>query len=171
MSRNWIAVAVAMTLAGSAWSAPGPTQAQLDNARDSTEWLMPNYDYAEAGQKYMGGSFTWDPVDKSTGWLTAVRAKTGREVWKYHSPRPMLAAVTATSGDMIFTGELTGDFLAMNARTGNVVYRYSGGGAIIGGVISYAVDGKQYVAVVSGMAAGFWLGPQGSMTVTVFALP
>ena len=32
-------------------------------------------------------------------------------------------------------------------------------------------DGKQYVAVVSGMAAGFWLGPPGSMTVTVFALP
>ena len=32
-------------------------------------------------------------------------------------------------------------------------------------------DGKQYVAVVSGMAAGCWLGPPGSMTVTVFALP
>ncbi|MEO8005677.1 MAG: pyrrolo-quinoline quinone, partial [Betaproteobacteria bacterium] len=72
---------------------------------------------------------------------------------------------------MIFTGELTGDFLAMNARTGDVVYRYPGGGTIIGGVISYAVDGKQYIAVVSGMAGGFWLGPQGSMTVTVFALP
>lgn len=124
-----------------------------------------------AGQQYMGGSFTWDPVEKSTGWLTAVQATTGREIWKYHSARPMLASVTATSGDMIFTGELTGDFLAMNARTGDIVYRYSGGGAIIGGVISYAVEGKQYIAVVSGMAAGFWLGPQGSMTVTVFALP
>jgi len=79
--------------------------------------------------------------------------------------------VTATSGDMLFTGELTGDFLAMDARNGNVVYRYSGGGAIVGGVITYAVGGKQYVAVVSGMAAGFWLGAPGSMTVTVFALP
>ena len=83
----------------------------------------------------------------------------------------MLASVTATSGDMLFTGELTGDFLAMDARNGNVVYRYNGGGAIVGGVISYAVEGKQYVAVVSGMAAGFWLGTPGSMTVTVFALP
>jgi len=92
-------------------------------------------------------------------------------VWRYHASRPMLAAVTATSGDMLFTGELTGDFLAMDARNGKVVYRYSGGGAIVGGVITYAANGKQYVAVVSGMAAGFWLGPPGSMTVTVFALP
>ena len=124
-----------------------------------------------AGQQYLGGSFTWDPVEKSSGWLTAVKASTGEELWRYHSSRPMLASVTATSGDMLFTGELTGDFLAMDARNGNVVYRYNGGGAIVGGVISYAVEGKQYVAVVSGMAAGFWLGTPGSMTVTVFALP
>ena len=83
----------------------------------------------------------------------------------------MLAAVTATSGDMLFTGELTGDFLALDARNGNVVYRFHGGGTIVGGVISYAVDGKQYVAAVSGMAAGFWQAQPGSMTVTVFALP
>ena len=124
-----------------------------------------------AGQQYMGGSFTADPVDQSTGWLTAVKATTGQEIWKYHSARPMVASVTATSGDMLFTGELTGDFLAMDARSGDVVYRYAGGGAIVGGVITYAAEGKQYVAVVSGMAAGFWLAPQGAMTVTVFALP
>ena len=52
----------------------------------------------------------------------------------------MLAAVTATSGDVIFTGELTGDFIALDARNGNVVYRFPGGGAIVGGVISYAAE-------------------------------
>jgi len=124
-----------------------------------------------AGQLYFGGSFTWDPVEKSRGWLSAIKASTGEVLWKYQSSRPMLAAVTATSADMLFTGELTGDFLAMDARNGNVVYRFSGGGAIVGGVISYAVNGKQYVAVVSGMAAGFWQAAPGSMTLTVFALP
>lgn len=124
-----------------------------------------------AGQQFFGGSFTWDPLEKSTGWLTAVKATTGEVAWKYHSSRPMVASVTATSGDMIFTGELTGDFLAMDARNGKILYRYNGGGAIVGGVISYAVNGKQYVAVVSGMAAGFWMAPPGAMTVTVFALP
>jgi alcohol dehydrogenase (cytochrome c) len=124
-----------------------------------------------AGQLYFGGSFTWDPVDKSGGWLTAVKATTGEVVWKYHSSRPMLGAVTATSGDMLFTGELTGDFLAMDARNGEVVYRFTGGGAIVGGVITYAVGAKQYVAAVSGMAAGFWQAQPGAMTLTVFALP
>jgi alcohol dehydrogenase (cytochrome c) len=124
-----------------------------------------------AGQQYFGGSFTWDPVEKSSGWLTAVRASTGEVKWRYESPRPMLASVTATSGDVLFTGELTGDFLALDARDGKVVYRFNNGGAIVGGVISYAVGGKQYVAVVSGMAAAFWQAQPGATMVTVFALP
>jgi alcohol dehydrogenase (cytochrome c) len=124
-----------------------------------------------AGQQYFGGSFTWDPVEKSSGWLTAVKASTGEVKWRYESPRPMLASVTATSGDMIFTGELTGDFLAIDGRNGNVVYRFNNGGAIVGGVISYAVKGKQYVAVVSGMAAAFWQAQPGATMLTVFALP
>ena len=124
-----------------------------------------------AGQLFMGGSFTYDPLEKSTGWLTAVKASTGEVAWKYHSARPMVAAVTATSGGVIFTGEMTGDFITLDAHNGNVLYRFNGGGAIVGGVISYAVNGKQYVAVVSGMAAGFWQAAPGSWTLIVFALP
>ena len=124
-----------------------------------------------AGQQFMGGSFTWDPVDKSRGWLTAVKASTGAEVWKYQSSRPMLAAVTATAGDVLFTGEVTGDFIAVDAANGKVLYRFNVGAPITGGVISYAVGGKQYVAVISGMAAAFWQAPPGSLTLVVFALP
>lgn len=62
-------------------------------------------------------------------------------------------------------------FIALDESDGKVVYRFNCGGSITGGVISYAVDGKQYVAVVSGMAAGFWQAQPGSMTLTVFALP
>jgi len=83
----------------------------------------------------------------------------------------MVAAVTATSGDVMFTGEMTGDFLALDSRNGKVVYRFNTGAPIIGGVISYAVNGKQYVAAISGMAAGFWQAGPGSETVVVFALP
>jgi alcohol dehydrogenase (cytochrome c) len=124
-----------------------------------------------AGQLFMGGSFSYDPIEKSRGWLTAVRASSGEILWKYHATRPMLAAVTATAGRVIFTGELTGDFTALDEADGKVLYRFNLGGSITGGVISYAVKGKQYVAVVSGMAAGFWQVQPGSMTVTVFALP
>ena len=124
-----------------------------------------------AGQLFMGGSFTYDPIEKSRGWLTAVKTSTGEVVWKYHSIRPMLAAVTATAGGVLFTGELTGDFIALDAGNGDVLYRFNGGGSITGGVISYAVDNKQYVAAVSGMAAAFWQTAPGSMTLIVFSLP
>ena len=55
------------------------------------------------GQQYMGGSFTFDSLGESRGWLTAVNASTGTILWKYQ----MLASVTTTSADLIFTGELT----------------------------------------------------------------
>ena len=58
-----------------------------------------------------------------------MKASTGEVLWKYQSSRPMVAAVTATSGDMMFTGEMTGDFLALDARNGKVVYRFNTGGA------------------------------------------
>jgi alcohol dehydrogenase (cytochrome c) len=39
-----------------------------------------------------------------------------------------------------------------------------------GGVITYAIDGKQYVAVASGSTSGFWFTPPGSSTIIIFGL-
>jgi alcohol dehydrogenase (cytochrome c) len=124
-----------------------------------------------AGQIYMGGMYQGDPPDKMKGWLTAVDASTGKVVWQYPSAKPMLAAVTTTAGGVIFTGELTGDFLTLDAKTGKVLYRFYTGGPMNGGVMSYAINGKQYVAAASGSTSGFWHAPLGSSTIVVFALP
>jgi len=123
------------------------------------------------GRFYMGGSTTADPLDKSTGWLTAIDASTGQVRWRYHSPRPMLAAVTTTSAEVVFTGELTGDFMALDAKSGEVLYRFSTGGAMNGGVVTYAINGKQYIAVAAGSANGFWRAAPAASTMILFALP
>jgi alcohol dehydrogenase (cytochrome c) len=123
------------------------------------------------GQQYMGGSFTFDSIGESRGWLTAVNASTGKITWRYHSKRPMLASVTTTSADLVFTGELTGDFVVLDARDGNVLYRFNTGGPVTAGVITYAVAGKQYVGVMSGAAIRFWRTPPASSTVIIFSLP
>jgi len=68
------------------------------------------------GRNYLGGSFTPDPGELGQGWLTAIDASTGAIRWRYRSRRPMLAAVTATSSDLLFTGELEGDFLVLDGR-------------------------------------------------------
>ena len=110
-------------------------------------------------------------VEQSRGWLTAVEASSGAVKWRYESKRPMLAAVATTAAELVFTGELSGDFLTLDARSGKVLYRFNTGGAPNGGVISYALNGKQYVAVASGSASGFWRAAPGASTIIVFALP
>ena len=80
--------------------------------------------------------------------------------------------MTTTAGGVLFTGELTGDFLALDAATGAVLYRFNTGGPIGGGIVTYAVGGKQYVAVAAGSPSNFWVDRNpGAPTIIVFALP
>jgi alcohol dehydrogenase (cytochrome c) len=123
------------------------------------------------GKLYMGGTTSMDPPTRAQGWVTAVDAATGAVKWKYRSPRPMVAAVTTTAGNVLFTGELTGDFLALDARSGDVLYRFNTGGPMGGGVVTYTAGGKQYVAVASGSPSNFWVaGNPGAPTIVVFTL-
>ena len=62
-------------------------------------------------------------------------------------------------------------FLVLDGRDGAVLYRFNTGGAMNGGVVTYQVAGKQYVAATSGSATFFWRTPPGSATVIVFSLP
>jgi alcohol dehydrogenase (cytochrome c) len=119
---------------------------------------------------YYGGSVTPDPREKSKGWLTAFDAATGKEIWKYASPTPLVAGVTATAGGVLFTGDLNNDFLALDARTGKVLYRFNTGGSIGGGTVTYEHNGKQFVAIASGSVSAFF-GGSGLPVVVVFALP
>jgi len=120
------------------------------------------------GMHYYGGAVASDPRERSKGWLTALDASTGKERWKYASPTPLVAGVTATSGGVLFTGDLNNDFLVLDAKTGHVLYRFNTGGSIGGGVITYALDGMQYVAATSGMVSAFF-GGSGLPAVVIFA--
>ncbi len=120
------------------------------------------------GQNYLGGEVT--PVGEWQGWLTALDVHDGSVRWRYRSAQPMVAAVTATGGGLVFTGEMTGDFIALDAADGTERYRFNTGGGINGGIATYAVAGRQYVAVTSG-GGTLTFGGGGSPTVFVFALP
>jgi len=118
---------------------------------------------------YYGGTIVMDPFEKARGWLTALDASTGKTRWRYASNTPMLAAVTATAGNVLFTGDFNRDFLTLDATNGKVLYRFNTGGEVAGGIVTYAVGGKQYVAAVSGYVSAFFKG-SGPAGVTVFAL-
>ncbi len=119
---------------------------------------------------YTGLANGWgtnDPVDKWSGWINAVDPKSGKMAWRVHTAAPMYAALTPTAGGVVFTGDLQGNFLALNARSGKTLYRFNTGGPIAGGVITYERDGKQYVAVASGSSGGS-IPLTGSTTIVIF---
>ena len=126
--------------------------------------------------EYTKGSLYWAtnvvPVstDTARGWLTAVDAEDGRVRWRFRAPAPIVAGVTHTAGGLLFTGDLHGNFYAFDAATGRVAYETNLGGAIAGGVMTYAVDGRQYVAAPAGNISRGTFGVLGSPTLIVMAL-
>jgi len=121
---------------------------------------------------YMGGGVI--PDSEQSGWLTAVDVESGEIRWRYHSPAPMVAGVTTTAGGLVLSGELTGNLLMLNAASGEVLNSIYTGAPIGGGVITYEVDGTQYIATNSGNAMmTFQTGHETprSGSVIVYALP
>ncbi len=127
------------------------------------------------GMPYWGGGVT--PSEQGYGELKAIDPMTGREAWSWRARYPMVASVLATAGDVVFTGEPTGEFNAWDARSGELLWQFQTGSGIHSNPITYSVNGKQYVAVASGW--GGWIkgfapelygGTRGS-TLFVFSLP
>jgi alcohol dehydrogenase (cytochrome c) len=84
------------------------------------------------------------------GALKALDPKTGEMVWQVKFADLTEGGVLATAGDVVFTGNREGYFHAFDARDGKVLWKVSLGGYIAAGPVSYAVEGKQYVAVAAG---------------------
>jgi alcohol dehydrogenase (cytochrome c) len=112
-----------------------------------------------------------DPITQWKGWITAFDAESGNIRWKLQTPKPMVAAITATAGGVVFTGDLDGQLFALEAATGKELWRQATGKGMGGGVISYRANGKQHVAAATGMNAGTWNIHAGAGRVVVYALP
>ena len=118
---------------------------------------------------YYGGGVTPDSADQSKGILMAFDAISGKVKWKKEWAHSWSSALTTTSGGVIFTGAYDNDFLVLDQANGEVLYRFNTGGSMGGGVVTYQVDGKQYVAAASGVISGFH-GGSGTSALVIFAL-
>ena len=113
--------------------------------------------------------------------IAKVNMETGK-MEKFHVQRnPTNGAVLATAGDLIFWGDMNRRFYAFDAKSGKVLWESIVGGIVQSSTITYAVNGKQYVAVLTGdgvshTGAKLGLVPElktarGHNAVYVFALP
>ncbi|MFO1183771.1 MAG: PQQ-binding-like beta-propeller repeat protein [Bauldia sp.] len=97
---------------------------------------------------------TTAPPSQAYGLLTAIDLRNGgRIVWQTKTPQPLVGGVVATAGGLVFAGEANGAFNAYDSRTGANLWSFQTGANVGASAVSYAVDGRQYVAVMSGAAA------------------
>ena len=84
------------------------------------------------------------------GAVLAIDPQTGQQKWKFVQYDVSDSGILTTASDLLFTGGREGYFYALDARTGASLWKANLGGQIVNGPISYEVEGKQYVSVISG---------------------
>jgi alcohol dehydrogenase (cytochrome c) len=82
----------------------------------------------------------------------------------------VLSGITPTQGGVVFAGDMNGNAYAFDADTGKLLWQQKFDGAIGGGLISYAVGGKQRIAVISGTITQVFSleAPKGNAKITIF---
>ncbi|MDO6594455.1 PQQ-dependent methanol/ethanol family dehydrogenase [Neptuniibacter sp. 1_MG-2023] len=120
----------------------------------SNEWAMDIWNEPTAykkGAAYLGAGFTIKPMnDDYIGVMRAMDPKTGKEVWRYKNYSPLWGGVLSTKGNLVFFGTPEGYLLGLDAKNGEVKYKFNTGSGIVGSPITWEQDGSQYLSVVSG---------------------
>jgi PQQ-dependent dehydrogenase (methanol/ethanol family) len=109
-----------------------------------TPFVGANVRYYAGPGGHRGELSAWDPIGR-------------RKAWSITEKFPVWSGTIVTAGDVVFYGTMEGWFKAVHARTGELLWQFKTGSGIIGQPITYrGPDGKQYVAVLSGV--GGWPG-------------
>jgi alcohol dehydrogenase (cytochrome c) len=93
-------------------------------------------------------------TDGNMGRLSAYNAKTLEPVWSFQQRAPFLTGVLSTGGNLAFIGDFDRTFRAVDVRSGKTLWKTRLGTTVQGYPVSFAVDGKQYIAVPTGLGGG-----------------
>jgi alcohol dehydrogenase (cytochrome c) len=113
--------------------------------------------YTVAGQPkvnfpdFGGGGRIDLPADDTYGAVRALEATTGKLKWEYRILAPAEVGTLATAGGLVFSGSDEGNFFALDAESGKLLWEFTvGGTSSESNLITYEVDGKQYLIGASG---------------------
>jgi PQQ-dependent dehydrogenase (methanol/ethanol family) len=112
-----------------------------------------------AGQPYVGATLSMFPAPNSHGGMgnfIAWDAGSGKIVWSKPEQFSVWSGALATAGGVVFYGTLEGYVKAVDEKDGKELYKFKTPSGIIGNFMTYTHNGKQYVAILSGV--GGWAG-------------
>ncbi len=85
------------------------------------------------------------------GYLKAVDPLTGKAKWETPYRSPNYSSTLVTASNLVFTGVMTGEFQALDADTGKILWSFQTPSGIVGQPVTWDRNGKQYVTVMSGI--------------------
>jgi PQQ-dependent dehydrogenase (methanol/ethanol family) len=121
------------------------------------DWESQQANYI-AGTPYVGAKVVMKPgPGGNRGALTAWDVAGRKAAWEIKEDLPVWSGTLATAGDVVFYGTMDGWFKAIDAKNGNLLWRFKCSSGVIGQPVAYrGPDGHEYIAVLSGV--GGWAG-------------
>ncbi len=104
----------------------------------------------EPGKPWGSYTFFRQADEDDWGVFTAISTATGKIIWQKRIDDPMVGGALATASGLVFTGEGNGQFNAFDGETGNLLWQHKTDYGVNAPPISYAINGKQYIAVAAG---------------------
>jgi alcohol dehydrogenase (cytochrome c) len=98
--------------------------------------------------------FEMPGTDGNMGRLSAYRTNDMKPLWSFQQRAPFLTGVISTAGNVAFVGDFDRVFRAVDVRNGNTLWKTRLGTTVQGFPVSFSVDGKQYIAVTTGLGGG-----------------
>ena len=100
-----------------------------------------------AGRGGRGASVGFRTEEEGYGAVRAIDPRTGEKKWDFKMVDYTESGILTTASDLLFSGGKEGNFLALDARNGELLWKVGLGGTIASGPITYQANGRQYVAV------------------------